>query len=427
MITSDWTLLENVKQKIAEEANLQGSATWTQKDFDFLSYYIEEKAGCRLSVSTLKRIWSNNYQRLPHISTLDALSKTAFEKDWRTLKSDSLVNRAVKKRTEPQKLFRQQKKFRKVTVGWMLAIPIILILIGAATTLQKRPTKTKVIGDVTFGHRKTVENKLPNTVVFTYDIEAIDADSFFLQQSWDSSRKVEIFKGTQERTDIYYIPGYFTAKLMADDEVVKEMPIHVVYEDWFVAARQPMSRIFTFDKTLWSKNGHLRINKDTLEIKGIDVNKEFQLAYYYVKNFEVEGDNLSYTTSFGMQPLENVDCPIINIHLQGTKGYYWIMIGNKGCGSELAVRVGDKLHNGKTSDLTALTTNMYQWNDLQINTDDKNVRIDLNGSEVFSTSYLDSLGDIMELSYFFNGIGMIDNVKLANDEGEIKFHDDFED
>ncbi len=427
MVKSDWALLEEIKQKIVADVNLHDTALWSQKDFDFLSYFIEEKTTCRLSISTLKRIWSNSYQRLPHISTLDALSKTAFDKNWQTFKADSISNGVEKKAGESKDTFvEQRKKLRKITIGLVLTIPIILILFGDAKTLQNNQYAAKKVDDVAFGYRKTLKNQLPNTVVFTYDIDAIDADRFFLQQSWDTSRKVEIFKGNKERTDIYYIPGYFTAKLLADDEIIKETPVHVVYEDWFIAARQPMSRIVTFDKELWLRKDYLGIAKETLGKKGIDIHRELQLAYYYVKDFEVDGNNLTYKASFKMDALESVDCPIMNIHLQGTNDFYWIMIGNKGCGSELAVRVGDVIYNGKTQDLTSMTTNMYQWNDFEISTIDKNVIIKLNGREVFSTSYEDAIGGIMEISYFFNGLGMIDDVELTDEQGEIKFSDDLE-
>lgn len=427
MIQSDWTLLEDIKQKITEQANLNDSKEWSQKDFDFLSFFIEEKTGCRLSVSTLKRIWSNNYQRLPHISTLDALSKTAFDKNWQTLKSASISNRVKIKDGKSKRTLKEPKKrLRKLAMGLVVVIPIILILIAGTKELRKIRNDKYEIANVAFSHRKTIENKLPNTVVFSYDIDAIKADSFFLQQSWDASRRVQIFKGAKERTDIYYIPGYFTAKLFADDKIVKEMPVHIIYEDWFMAARQPMSNIVTFDKNLWLRKDYLGIATETLGTKGIDVNKEFQLAYYYVKDFGVDGDNLSYKTSFAMEPLESVDCPMANFHLQGTKGYYWIMIGNKGCGSEVYIRIGDTLHNGKIQDLTQLTTNIYQWNELEIHTSNKNVQLILNGTEVFSTSYQASIGDIMEISYFFNGMGMVDDVELKNEQREIKFFDDLE-
>lgn len=425
MTVLDKELLKDIKKRIAREANLKDTETWSQKDFDFLTYFIEERSGCRLSVSTLKRIWSNNHQRLPHISTLDALSKTAFGKDWQGLKSTTLSKNVGKK----GKLFSDNfvghlKKFNKTIVGLLLLIPLVLVFIAGANALQKKRHTTKELTNVTFDHKKTLDNKLPNTVVFTYDIEAIDASRFFLQQSWDSSRKVEIFKGTRERTDIYYIPGYFTAKLFADDNIIKEMPVHIVYEDWFIAARQPMSKIFTFDKNLWPKKDYLSIDQETLEKKGIDVHKDFQLAYYYVKDFMVDGDNLAYKGSFKMDALENVDCPIFNVHLQGTDGYYWIMMGNKGCGSELQIKVGDKLHDGKTQDLTQLTVPMYEWNSFEVRTVHREMYLSLNGTEVLTTSYEKAIGDIMELSFFFNGLGMVDDVELTDGQGEIKFSDD---
>nr|WP_299342429.1 hypothetical protein [Allomuricauda sp.] len=423
----DSTLLEKVKKKIATEANLVETKAWSQKDFEFLSFFIEEKTGCRLSVSTLKRIWSNDYQRLPHISTLDALSTVAFDKNWQHLKSASITNLNAKKAGSFKKISVGQKKsYRKIAIGLLLVIPTVLILIGGATAIQKGQSKKTEVTEVSFGHTKTLENQLPNTVVFQYDIEAIDADRFFLQQSWDRSRRVEIFKGARERTDIYYVPGYFTAKLIADEEVIKEMPVHITYKNWFIAARQPMSNIVTFDKDLWLRKDYLGIDAETLGSKGIDVNRNFQLAYYHVKHFGVDGDNLTYQASFKMDSLENVDCPIMNIHLQGTNGYYWIMIGNKGCGSELSQRIGDKFHDGKTQDLTKLTTNMYQWNEFEIRTVDKNVHIAVNGSEVLSTSYKTPIDEIMEISYFFNGMGLIDNVELRDGQEEIKFSDEFQ-
>lgn len=427
MTPVDRLLLNEIKRKVTQDAGLNDSTVWSQKDFDFLSYFIEERTGCRLSVSTIKRVWSNDFRRLPHISTLNALSTTAFNKNWQRLKSAYLSDSVEKETSLLKNTFGHQKSnFKKVALAFLMLIPVVLTLIVSAKALQKKQNEKRPITDVTFGYHKALDNKLPNTVVFNYDIEEIHANQFFLQQSWDTSRKVEIFKGTKERTDIYYIPGYFTAKLIADDAIIKEMPIHVVYEDWFIAARQPMSKIVTFDENLWLAKDYLGIAKENLGLKGVDMHKEFQLAFYHVKNFEVDGDNLTYSASFKMNHLESVDCPIMNIHLQGTNGYYWVMIGNSGCGSELAVRIGDTLHSGKSQDLTKLTANMYQWNAFEIEATGKNVRLKLNGAEVLATSYQTSIGNIMEISYFFNGLGMIDDVKLTNGQGRITFHDDFE-
>ena len=59
-------------------------------------------------------------------------------------------------------------------------------------------------------------------------------------------------------------------------------------------------------------------------------------------------------------------------------------------------------------------------------TENKKVRLERNGKILFSGSYTEAMGPIMEISFFFNGIGMIDDVELKNTEGQRKFFDDFE-
>ncbi len=420
MTNSDFELLEAIKNEIARQCGLLGNTNWSQKDYDFLSFYIEEQGGYRLSVSTLKRLWSKQYTRLPHISTLDVLARVAFKADWQSLKAERLSHRGRKKKSVP-KLKRLWKP-----IGLLLAVilPLILLFAAGIRTFEKKKNRRV---EVDFSFKKTLSNELPNTVVFNYDIEGLEAERFYLQQSWDKSRRVEIFKGSTERTDIYYIPGYFTAKLLADEQVIKEIPVHITHEDWFIAMRQPMSNIVTFGKELWEKQDYLALKASTIQTKGIDLNQEFQQAFYQVRDFGLQGDNFTHSVAFSMEALEAVDCPLISIHVQGTSGYYWVMLGNKGCGAELGVKVGEKEHHGKTEDLTMLATQMYQWNRVKLQTVDKQVNLTLNDTLVFSTAYEESIGAVMEISYFFNGIGKIDDVLLANKEKEVVFADNFDD
>ncbi len=422
-MSSDWELLEEVKHQVELKSGLTDRQSWTQKDYDFLSFYIENETGCRLSVSTLKRIWIRQYHRLPHISTLDALTQVAFATNWQQLKAERLSgNVSTIGSPKSQRKYKLKPNTKKIAVAVLLLLPLILVFYSMQEVLKKEDTNHE---EVDFSYRKTVDNALPNTVVFTYDIEEVQAEDFFLQQSWDRSRKVEIFKGTTERTDIYYIPGYFTAKLIADDRIIATTPVHVTYEDWFIAIRQPMSNIITFGKEHWLAENYLALDDQKIIAKGIDINQKFQQAFYQVRDFGLDGDNLTHKTTFRMAPLEAVDCPMISIHIQGVYGYYWVMLGNKGCGSELFVTVGDTQHNGKTEDLTMLGTNMYAWNDVEIRTQDKNVVLKLNSENVFSTSYKESVGPVMEISYFFDGIGMIDNVELQDQNRNVVYSDDF--
>lgn len=422
---SDKNLLEAVKKRIEKTSGLSGISGWVQKDYEFLVFFIEDQTGHRLSLSTVKRIWKNEFERLPHTTTLDILAKLAYNKDWHSLKKEHL-NPEVQ--TMPEREIEKKPVKVKNPRLYYVILPAILLLLVLGSYLASSTSKNssaQAFRQVSFSYEKTVEGKIPNTVVFRYDIEGVDANRFFLQQSWDSSRKVEIFKGTHKRTDIYYIPGYFTAKLFADGNIVRELPIHVTYEDWFMAARQPMEDIYTFSPTLWLKQDYLGIDKSRLEQKGIDLNKKMQLAFYYVTDFGLDGDNFGHSIRFKMEALEAIDCPMFNLHIQGVDGFYWIMFGNKGCESELEMRLGDVIHHGKNEDLSMFGTAVYEWQKVDVLTENKRVTLKLNGSPIFSSAYEQSIGPIMEVSYFFNGIGMIDDVLLKNAHGETTFFDDF--
>src|SRR5690606_25205311 len=91
----------------------------------------------------------------------------------------------------------------------------------------------------TFAARKTTDHDLPNTVVFSYNVDDVKADSFFIQQSWDTGRRVRIYPGQYTLTDIYYEPGYHLAKLMANDSVIRTVDVSIPTDRWFFYTRLP--------------------------------------------------------------------------------------------------------------------------------------------------------------------------------------------
>ena len=276
----DITLLEDLKARIEQVSGLDKKQQWVQKDFEFLIFFIHEKTGVHLSLSTVKRIWRNEFQRLPHVSTLNTLANLAYNKDWLSLKKEWLE----KEHQQPVQNTRRTSTLKHRFIygaGVLFLVCIVGFLISIGLS-NKTAISPEDLEQVTFSYQKSVEGVVPNTVVFHYNIESVEADSFFLQQSWDRSRRVQIFKGATKRTDIYYVPGFFIARLIANDQVIKEAPIHITYEDWFMAARQPMSTIQSFDKSYWLQKPYLGTTEAALQSKKINLDESFQLAFYYV-------------------------------------------------------------------------------------------------------------------------------------------------
>lgn len=71
------------KQLIEEKLQFgNGHGEVRQRDLEYLADTIEEKSGILLSLSTLKRLWKKDYDKMPHPTTLQALVSVLGYKDW---------------------------------------------------------------------------------------------------------------------------------------------------------------------------------------------------------------------------------------------------------------------------------------------------------------------------------------------------------
>src|SRR5688572_4838980 len=210
-----------------------------QRDYELVSARIEEQTGILISVSTIKRLLNGEFSRLPQAATLNAISGYLGYKDWYEYRSTETREQPVHTETKPAgsnlvsalKSLTRSRKWRLITAFGIMAGVILLagFLKGASKPISG-------IEKASFSVKKTTRNDIPNTVVFSYNIDDVKADSFFIQQSWDENRRVRIYKKTYTVTDIYYEPGYHKAKLIANDQVIRSFDVSIPTGDWFFYA-----------------------------------------------------------------------------------------------------------------------------------------------------------------------------------------------
>ena len=68
----------------------------------------------------------------------------------------------------------------------------------------------------------------------------------------------------KKQTDIYYEPGYHYAKLLGDEKVLKEIPVHIKYNDWYVRFRYPNSELVQVKEADLHTTGYLGVTTDYL-------------------------------------------------------------------------------------------------------------------------------------------------------------------
>ena len=420
---SETQYLKLCRELIEEKFHFQNErGTLRQRDLEYLADNIEERSGIKLSLSTLKRVWKKGYDQTPHPSTLQALVSVLGYKDWQEFKL----------KTAPAPLIAVPEKKHAPSFGrWITvtAVVAILVLFWLIAFRPGRQDKRKPVikGTVTFTGNKTVSQGVPNTVVFNYDLSNVIADSFFFQQAWNNQEKVKIDPKEHYYSNIYYYPGFHKAKLIANDSIIKRFRVHITTNGWLPLVRYSI----TDDRPIYIKknpisNGALHIARNDLKSSNVNMDKDFILSYFNVREFEnTYSDNFSLDTKVACDSTGNQVCPAFELVIICEENIFYVNLTGKGCERNIGIKMGEVYQNANNSDLSAFGCDLYNWQHLEVKVAHKQATIYLNERLVYTISFKNDFGKVMGLNYSFTGTGTIDYVKLKNGNGALVYQDEF--
>ena len=111
---------------------------------------------------------------------------------------------------------------------------------------------------------------MPNSVVFTYDAESAPSEAVYLQQNWDPTRREKLPRDKHTHTSIYYLPGFYRAKLVMDDKVVSERDLFITSDDRVAAVdAEPVPVYLPLEDV--RRDGRLAITEEQLTDLGLDL------------------------------------------------------------------------------------------------------------------------------------------------------------
>lgn len=426
MSVSELSYLQKCKLLIEKELQWINSNDWKQRDYLHLIELIENKTGISLSLSTVKRIWKKDSTNIPHISTLDALARFLEYDNWLHFKKSNQKNNSLKITNVGKRLLINRP---------VVILTLIIGLVSASILFVSNGTKEseKVIvyepAEVEFSCKYSAKNDLPNTVIFNYDVSNVEADSFFIQQSWNKFRRDQIHKDDKNLTSIYYYPGYHHAKLIANDSIIKQSIVNITTDKWVSMCRSGYMDevpVYMRNKDIITK-GNLHVTKEHLNKNQIGINKNTLVSYYYINEFEnLSSRGFGFETKVKCDSIYNYSCPHITICIFGQDDMYVIPLTSKGCIGNVNVKLGDVIVNGKNNDLSLFGRNIYEWQTVGLKIKDSIASVFINDVEVLKTHFITDIGNIVGFNFNFTGTGLIDYVKLTSTDGKIIYSTEFD-
>jgi hypothetical protein len=400
---------------IEQKLKWRPAEEWRNYEFTELSEKILDATSVNLSVTTLKRVFGKlKYDSLPSTATLNALAAFLGYESWMDLKS----KQQVEKKPEPEILPVVRKTFILKRRAWPIAAAMTgVIAILAFTFLPGksiRPLKNE--REIVFTS-KPLANGLPNSVVFNVDLKGNIPGKAVIQQSWDSTKTVTLQPGQKEATAIYYMPGYFRAKLILDGKIVKQHDLFIKADKWMATIDHQPIPTYIREKDLLLKD-KMEVSENVLsEIKAIT--KPTWLTYHLVKSFgNLQSDNFTLESSIKNTFAEGpAVCKMAKIFVLCSKGAFIVPVTIPGCIGELGVKINDVILQASSNDLSSFSADLSEWTPIKLEVKNRTMKIFLNEKLIRQETYKEDAGEVVGLRFSFLGAGAVKNIKLSDGNG----------
>ncbi|UJH67686.1 hypothetical protein [Allomuricauda sp. SCSIO 65647] len=401
--------------RIEEHLGWGSGSSWTHRDFTQLSEKILDVTGKQLSVTTLKRVWGRTTTiASPSAATFDILSEFIGFDNWRHFQREYGSGKTALKKKGAR------LHFWKWGLGALgLGLLTFVIWSQSKVPIEKTaPSKNRLASKAVLFELNKVATGYPNTVIFRYDYGDLDYDSISIQQSWDVRKQIPLKEAKGLVTSTYYRPGYFLAKLIADGQILEERDLYIPTDGWqgMVSGNGELSYLKPGE--LHDRNS-VGIAPEILnELEEMDDGKLY-LAHLSPAP-DIDGSDFELTTSFRMaKAMESSICHNVRMTITGTREVISLAFSRPGCVGDLSFFIDKGMVSGKNHDFSAFGRDTDQWTHCRMRVNKGFLKVFVEQQEVYSKELTVDLGKIGGVQWYFEGLGEINELRLADEQQEI--------
>lgn len=393
------------------------SSQWSSYDFDKLAELVHERTDVMISSNTLKRIWGRiKYESNPSETTLNTLSQFLGFADFREFKNLNNSKKSWKAiHKKLNKLKRPNLKSRPYLIFTSGAVCMLVTLL--ALSYSKKEEKLNP-DDFYFASRKVTKG-LPNSVIFGYNAKnAPSGAKIEIQQSWDIRKRHTLSKRDTLITSIYHDPGYFKAKLVINDQVVKEHGLLISSDGWKGKFENEDRTVYLSENSL-TRSNTIALDSELLKEYDFSLNDpKLAMTFRYVDDFK----DLRVSDLFLETQLRNIiasglnACQKTSITLLMEGEAITIPISNKGCVADLKIWHLNQNIKGSNNDLSKLGVDFENWITVRCVIKNDWLVFYIDDIKALQLSMKGRTNKFHGLIYHFEGSGEIKSLSLKNSE-----------
>lgn len=374
------------------------SATWAVYDFEKLSSAIYERTQVSLSVTTLKRLWGRlKYDSAPTLTTLNALAQFAGYADWRDFKQNQDALNRPEVIASPTL---HERKWKFPVIGLICAVilaPGVYFFLGAS---RKQPSFDP--GQFEFSANKMITEGVPNSVIFHYDAR-VKPDSLFIAQTWDLSRKTLVPAGKHEHSAIYYYPGFFEAKLIADGQIVKTHDLWITSGGWLCTVDKDPVPVY-LKKEEYQKDGVISVDEAMLAPHR-QASATPRVRFFNQRDLgDLMSDNFTFETMLKNDFDDGTNtCHYTEVLIQCKDDIIFIPLAAKACVGNLSLYFCGARAESKSADLSGFGCDLTQWTKLRVEMINKTATIYVNDAKAYTLTMPNDPTGVVGVQYRFTG------------------------
>ena len=416
-------LIKKLLNDVEAQLNWDDSNLWSTHDFEELSEKILRKTTINLSVTTLKRLWGKiSYDSKPTITTLNALAQFIDFENWRAYKQDFKPAYTKSKKTA---------KVKSNTKPKIVFISLVCIAIIISLFFLKAKSVSKINTDqFSFSSKRVVPSGVPNSVIFSYDaMAAKDNDRVEIQQSWDVRLRKVVPRDKKIHNSIYYYPGYFKAKLVVADSIMKEESILIKTDGWLPLIEKDETKppMYFKKEDIFKDTGVMSLPIEKIEEANVELMPDpTWTTFFNINDFgdALHSDNFLFETKVKNDYTEIVGiCQYINVVLYFEDAMLYIPFSFNGCVSNLSLYDTNGVMD---VDVSALGFDSNQWVKLKVEVEKEKGKIFINDKHEYDFDFhFDKPAKFVGLKYNFQGTGSVKYTRVLNGDGKAIFDENY--